>query len=99
MIVGCSGQRARVAELHGAGGGPAPAGGPGGGGLAEPASGGDRATSAHQAAEARAALDAALAELNQPSNTPDGCDAVVWDRLCRNRRDKIQKELLVSTLL
>lgn len=55
----------------------------------------DRPSTARQNAQAKAALEAALDDLDKPSNMPDGLDPSVWHRMCNYRRAKIECENLV----
>ena len=41
----------------------------------------------------RAAIDAALIELDKDSNAPEGVEPHVWERMCRYRRKKVRGRL------
>ena len=56
----------------------------------------ERPSTARQMAQAKSALNAALDELDKPSNMPEGLDPSVWQRMCAVRRSKIESENLVS---
>lgn len=56
----------------------------------------ERPSTARQLAQAKAALDAALDDLDKVSNMPDGVDVSIWHRMCQYRRTKIESENLVK---
>ena len=41
----------------------------------------------------RAAIDAALIELDKDSNAPEGVEPHVWERMCHYRRKKVRDQL------
>ena len=41
----------------------------------------------------RAAIDAALIELDKDTNVPEGVEPHVWERMCRYRRKKVRGKL------
>ena len=44
----------------------------------------------------RAAIDAALVELDKDTNAPENVEPHVWERMCRYRRQKVSDSLPTS---
>ena len=55
----------------------------------------ERPSTARQTNQAKASLEAALADLDKGSNMPEGVELHVWERMCAYRRQKIESEQLV----
>ena len=57
----------------------------------------DRPSTARQRTVAQQHLESALQELDKEANMPEGVDPFVWDRMCLQRRQKIESELMVRS--
>ncbi|KAK7108965.1 cilia- and flagella-associated protein 43-like isoform X2 [Littorina saxatilis] len=56
----------------------------------------ERPSTARQNAQSKAAVTAALDDMDKPNNMPDGLDPSVWHRMCQYRRTKMESENLVK---
>lgn len=59
----------------------------------------DRPSSALQLAVQKTQMSMALDDLDKLTNAPEGLDALVWERMCKLRRAKVESETMVGSVV